>query len=90
MFLNDSLIIIFSNFYFLSALSKNYFEFQIDTLSFSFAFLTLTIGLATQTYAYSYFRNEPHVSRLLIYINMFIYSMLILVFSNNLIITFLG
>lgn len=65
-------------------------DFNIDLISYGFSFLTLTIGFFTVIYAYSYFRNEPHVARLIIYINMFIYSMSLFVFSNNIISLFLG
>jgi len=65
-------------------------DFNIDLISFSFSFLTLTIGFFTVIYAYSYFRNEPYAIKLIIYINMFIYSMSLFVLSNNIIALFLG
>jgi NADH:ubiquinone oxidoreductase subunit 5 (subunit L)/multisubunit Na+/H+ antiporter MnhA subunit len=65
-------------------------DLNIDLISFSFAFLTVSIGLFTVIYAYSYFRSEPFVIRLLIYINIFIYGMLLLVFADNIIIMLLG
>ena len=66
------------------------FFFYIDSLSFSFIFLTTTIAFFVYIYAFSYFRYEPHVDRLLIFLNLFVISMIVLVSAGNLIILFLG
>lgn len=76
MFLNNSLIV--------------NFDFFIDQLSASFFILTLTISVFVYIYAFSYFRYEPLVERLLLFLNSFILSMLFLVSSGNLIMLFLG
>lgn len=65
-------------------------EFLFDTISFAFSYLTLTIGLFVYIYSFSYFRYEPLVDRLLILLNSFMISMIILVTSGNLIMLFLG
>ena len=70
--------------------SKFFFDFLIDSISFSFILLTTSIALFVYCYAFSYFRLEPHVERLLIFLNMFVISMILLVSSGNVISLFLG
>jgi len=65
-------------------------EFLFDTVSFAFSYLTLTIGFFVYIYSFSYFRYEPLVDRLLILLNSFMISMIILVTAGNLIVLFLG
>jgi NADH-quinone oxidoreductase subunit L len=67
-----------------------HFELLFDTVSFSFAFLTASIALFVNIYAFAYFRYEPNVDRLIIFLNAFVISMLLLVLSGNLIVLFLG
>lgn len=66
------------------------FNFVIDSISFSFMFLTITIAIFVYIYAFSYFKYEPLVDRFLIFILMFVFSMVFLVCSGNLIMMFLG
>jgi NADH:ubiquinone oxidoreductase subunit 5 (subunit L)/multisubunit Na+/H+ antiporter MnhA subunit len=66
------------------------FDILIDNVSLSFLFLTLTIGLFVYIYTFSYFRYEPFVERLLIFLNFFMLSMILLVLSGNFIIIILG
>lgn len=66
------------------------FELYIDIISFSFMFLTTSIAIFVIFFAFSYFRYEPNVERLLLLLNAFVLSMLLLVISGNLIIFFLG
>jgi len=66
------------------------FEFLVDSVSFSFAFLTTSIALFVNIYAFSYFRYEPNVDRLIIFLNSFVVSMVLLVLSGNLVMFFLG
>ena len=70
--------------------SKFFFDFLIDSISFSFILLTTSIALFVYCYAFSYFRLEPHIERLLIFLNMFVISMIFLVSSGNIISMFLG
>lgn len=87
-----------NNFYFISIgkwmyLSQNYkvsFDFLFDNISFSFSFLTLTIAIFVYVYTFSYFRYEPLVERLVLFLNSFIISMVFLVSSGNFIMLFLG
>lgn len=74
-------------------LSSNFFvrfDFYFDVISFSFLFLTLSIALSVIIFAFSYFRYEPLVERLIIFLSCFVCSMIFLVSTNNLINFFLG
>ena len=74
-------------------LSSNYkinFDFLIDNISLSFSFLTLSIALFVYLYTFSYFRYEPLVDRLIVFLNLFIISMVFLVSSGNFVMLFLG
>ena len=66
------------------------FEIYVDYISISFIILTLTIALCVYVYCFSYFRFEPNVERLLLFINLFVISMVLLVSSGNFIVLFLG
>jgi hypothetical protein len=66
------------------------FSLYIDTISYSFALLTTSIALFVYVYAFAYFRYEPNVDRLLVFLNSFVASMLLLVLSGNLVMLFLG
>lgn len=76
MFLNNNFII--------------FFDFLTDSVSFSFMLLTVTIALFVYIFTFSYFRYEPNVERLLIFLNSFVISMVFLVNSGNFIMLFLG
>lgn len=66
------------------------FDFFFDNISFSFLFLTLSIALSVLIFSFTYFRFEPLVERLMIYLNFFVASMIFLVSTNSLIGFFLG
>lgn len=88
----------FNNYYYISLgkwmyLNTNYrinFDFVIDNVSISFSFLTLSIAIFVYLYTFAYFRYEPLVDRLLIFLNLFIISMVFLVSSGNFVMLFLG
>lgn len=82
-------IVLFKWFTIASSFTVN-FEFYLDIISFSFAFLTTTIALFVNVYAFSYFRYEPNVDRLILFINSFVISMVLLVFAGNMILLFMG
>lgn len=65
-------------------------EFYMDTLSLAYMLLTLTISYFVQWYTFAYFRYEPIVERLVLFLNLFILSMVFFVSSANLILLFLG
>lgn len=92
-FLQNSNKTIIWNFGTWAVLNMNYkvqFLFYIDLLSFSYMLLTTSIAVFVFIYAFSYFRYEPHVDRLLIMLNLFVISMIILVLAGNFVILFLG
>ena len=66
------------------------FDFFFDSISFSFLFLTLSIAFSVLVFSFSYFRYEPLVERLMIYLSLFVCSMIFLVSTNNLVNFFLG
>lgn len=66
------------------------FDVLIDKLSITYVALILSIGLCVLLYTFSYFRYEPHVERLFLFINLFMMSMCILVLGGNLFVLFLG
>lgn len=66
------------------------FEFYIDSISYSFMLLTITIAMFVYIYVYSYFRYDANVERLILFINCFVISMVVLVTSGNLFVFFLG
>lgn len=67
-----------------------FFELYVDNISFSFMLLTTTIAIFVNFYAFSYFRAELNVEKFILFLNMFVLSMLLLVSSGNLIVCFLG
>lgn len=75
---------------FLSSYYQINFDFFIDNISLSFSYLTVSIAIFVYIYTFSYFRFEPLVDRLLVFLNMFIISMVFLVSSGNLVSLFLG
>lgn len=66
------------------------FDLLLDKLSITYVVLVLSIGLCVLIYTFSYFRYEPHVERLFLFINLFMMSMCILVIGGNLFVLFLG
>lgn len=66
------------------------FDILIDKLSITYVILIMSIGVCVLLYTFSYFRYEPHVERLFLFINLFMISMCILVIGGNLFVLFLG
>ena len=90
-FLNNSVYRVFFGKWFY--LNINYlvnFDFIFDKVSFSFMFLTVSIALFVYIFAFSYFRYEPLVERLLLFLCLFVLSMVFLVTSGNFVMLFLG
>jgi NADH:ubiquinone oxidoreductase subunit 5 (subunit L)/multisubunit Na+/H+ antiporter MnhA subunit len=67
-----------------------YFELFIDSISYSFMLLTISIATFVYIYIFSYFRYDANVERLILFINSFVISMVILVTSGNFFVMFLG
>lgn len=87
---NISYFISFGKWMYLASGYRVSFDIYIDLVSISFSFLTLTIGVFVYIYTFSYFRYEPLVERLLLFLNLFMISMILLVSSGNFIVMFLG
>lgn len=66
------------------------FCFYVDSVAAGFMFLTVSIAIFVNIYAFAYFRYEPLVERLLVFLNLFVISMVILVTAGNLVLLFLG
>nr|YP_010183557.1 NADH dehydrogenase subunit 5 [Paramecium gigas]QVG61506.1 NADH dehydrogenase subunit 5 [Paramecium gigas] len=89
-FNNNKIVVSLFKWFNLNADNIIYFELYIDFISFSFSLLTVTIAFFVNVYLFSYFRYEPWISRLILLINAFVFSMILLVCSGNLIVFFLG
>ena len=76
--------------FFLPGVVQINFDILIDKLSITYVALILSIGFCVLMYTFSYFRYEPHVERLFLFINLFMMSMCILVLGGNLFVLFLG
>jgi NADH:ubiquinone oxidoreductase subunit 5 (subunit L)/multisubunit Na+/H+ antiporter MnhA subunit len=52
--------------------------------------MVVIITLSVIYYSFDYMREDPHFIRFISYINLFAFFMLILVYSSNLFVLFLG
>src|SRR5947207_5964731 len=68
------------------------FAFQIDQLSAIFLLIATGVGYLIHVYSISYMHNETteHFGRYSSYLNLFIFSMLLLVMGANYIVMFIG
>src|SRR5262245_9824322 len=64
--------------------------FLADPLSVTMALFVTGVGALIHLYAIGYMHGDPGFPRFFVYLNLFIFSMLMLVLGNNLLITFLG
>src|SRR5262245_24909575 len=64
--------------------------FQVDPLSVTMALFVTGVGALIHLYAIGYMHGDRDFPRFFVYLNLFIFSMLMLVLGNNLLITFLG
>lgn len=89
---SNSEVILINGFkwFYLPGTAQINFDILLDKLSITYTALILSIGLCVLTYTFSYFRYEPHVERLFLFINLFMTSMCILVIGGNLFVLFLG
>lgn len=90
-FLDQKIYTIFLNkWIYINVNYKIDFYLIIDTVSFSFVLLTTSIAVFVLLYAFSYFRYEPLVDRFILFLLLFVTSMIFLVVSGNMIMLFLG
>src|SRR6201991_1802767 len=68
------------------------FAFQVDQLSSLFLLIITGVGFLIHLYSTSYMHEEeaPHFARYFCYLNLFVFSMLLLVLGANFIILFIG
>lgn len=68
------------------------FAFQVDQLSSLFLLIITGIGFLIHVYstAYMHEENEEHFARFFAYLNLFVFSMLLLVLGANFVIMFIG
>jgi NADH-quinone oxidoreductase subunit L len=68
------------------------FAFQADALSSLFLLIITGVGFLIHVYSTSYMHDEeaPHFARYFAYLNLFVFSMLLLVLGANYVIMFIG
>ena len=68
------------------------FAFQVDALSVIFLLIITGVGFLIHLYSTSYMHDEPaeHFGRYFSYLNLFVFSMLMLVLGANYVIMFIG
>ena len=64
--------------------------FLVDPLSITMALFITGVGALIHLYSIGYMHGDPKYSKFFIYMNLFAFSMLMLVLGNNLLVTFLG
>jgi NADH-quinone oxidoreductase subunit L len=64
--------------------------FQIDPLSMTMAAFVTGVGSLIHLYSIGYMKGDPRYYRFFVYLNLFLFSMLMLVLGNNFLIMFLG
>lgn len=87
----DGLIVSWWDFISVGKLHIN-FAFQIDQLSALFLLIITGVGFLIHLYSTAYMHDEtaPHFARYFSYLNLFVFSMLLLVMGANFIILFIG
>ncbi|MBE7172231.1 MAG: NADH-quinone oxidoreductase subunit L [Williamsia sp.] len=68
------------------------FSFQVDQLSSLFLLIITGVGFLIHVYSTSYMHGEesPHYARYFSYLNLFVFSMLLLVLGSNYLVMFIG
>jgi NADH-quinone oxidoreductase subunit L len=68
------------------------FDFRVDALSSLFLLVITGVGTLIHLYSAAYMHEEtaPHYARYFAYLNLFIFSMLLLVLGDNYVIMFIG
>ena len=64
--------------------------FLTDPLSITMALFVTGIGSLIHLYAVGYMHGDPKFSKFFLYLNLFVFSMLMLVLGSNMLVTFLG
>ena len=66
------------------------FGFLVDPLSITMALFITGVGSLIHLYAIGYMHGDENFSKFFVYLNLFVFSMLMLVLGDNLLLTFLG
>ncbi|HWG74174.1 MAG TPA: NADH-quinone oxidoreductase subunit L [Acidimicrobiales bacterium] len=66
------------------------FGLQIDPLSVTMALFVTGVGSLIHLYSIGYMKADPGYPRFFVYLNLFLFSMVVLVLSDNFLFTFLG
>jgi len=64
--------------------------FLADPLSITMALFITGIGTLIHMYSIGYMHGDPKFSKFFVYLNLFVFSMLMLVLGSNMLVTFLG
>ena len=64
--------------------------FLVDPLSITMALFVTGVGTLIHLYSIGYMHGDPAFSKFFVYLNLFVFSMLMLVLGSNMLITFLG
>ncbi len=64
--------------------------FLVDPLSIAMALFVTGIGSLIHLYAIGYMHGDPKFSKFFLYLNLFVFSMLMLILGSNMLMTFLG
>ncbi len=64
--------------------------FLADPLSIAMALFVTGVGTLIHLYSIGYMHGDPGFSRFFVYLNLFVFSMLVLVLGSNMLLTFLG
>jgi NADH-quinone oxidoreductase subunit L len=64
--------------------------FLADPLSIAMALFVTGVSALIHLYAIGYMHGDPKFSKFFVYLNLFVFSMLMLVLGENLVVTFLG
>lgn len=65
-------------------------SFSFDSLSLTMSLVVCSISFLVHIYSFNYMDNDPNFIKFLSYLSLFTFFMLVLVFSDNLIVFFLG
>ena len=66
------------------------FGLLVDPLSVTMALFITGVGTLIHLYSIGYMHGDERFSTFFVYLNLFVFSMLVLVFGDNLLLTFLG
>ena len=73
-----------------SAASRSSVGFLVDPLSITMALFVTGVGALIHLYSIGYMHGDPDFSKFFVYLNLFVFSMLMLVLGSNMLVTFLG